>query len=119
MILPGGLYVSSASGSGLYLYEITPASRERDRLRDASTLMTHPAGMARLPDRMITRGLQAFYGDTPCSLAGDTVAQRKSPGNTIGWFPGASLFYHQRLTDDFSAGIGLYDHYGLGLDFDE
>jgi hypothetical protein len=60
--------------------------------------------MTRLPDQIITGGLQALYGDTPYSLNSDAALQGKSPGNKIGWFPGASLFYHQRLTEDISAG---------------
>ncbi len=124
-MLIGGLSVSSASGSGLYLYEIATedtglaGAGQAARAQDASTIMTNPAGMTRLPDQMITGGLQALYGDTPYSLNSDAALQGKSPGNTIGWFPGASLFYHQRLTEDISAGIGLYGNYGLGLDFGE
>ncbi|MFC7775554.1 OmpP1/FadL family transporter [Pantoea sp. GCM10028869] len=125
MILLGSLCVSSASASGLYLYEIATedtglaGAGQAARAQDASTIMTNPAGMTRLPDHMITGGLQALYGDTPYRLNNDAALQGKSPGNTIGWFPGASLFYHQRLTENISAGIGLYGNYGLGLDFGE
>lgn len=125
MILLGSLSVSSASASGLYLYEIATedtglaGAGQAARAQDASTIMTNPAGMTRLPDHMITGGLQALYGDTPYSLSNDAALQGKSPGNTIGWFPGASLFYHQRLSENISAGIGLYGNYGLGLDFGE
>ncbi|MEA5105664.1 outer membrane protein transport protein (plasmid) [Pantoea sp. S18] len=125
MILLGSLCVSSASASGLYLYEIATedtglaGAGQAARAQDASTIMTNPAGMTRLPEHMITGGLQALYGDTPYHLNNDAALQGKSPGNTIGWFPGASLFYHQRLTENISAGIGLYGNYGLGLDFGE
>ncbi|ADU71663.1 OmpP1/FadL family transporter [Pantoea sp. At-9b] len=118
------LLLSGASqASGLYLYEIATediglaGAGQAARAQDAATLMTNPAGMTRLPDRMITGGLQALYGDTPYSLDNDATLRGNSPGNTIGWFPGASLFYHQRLNDRWSAGIGLYGNYGLGLDF--
>ncbi|MGB9095561.1 OmpP1/FadL family transporter [Erwinia sp.] len=119
-----GLLVSMTSqASGLYLYEIATedvglaGAGQAARAQDASTLMTNPAGMTRLPDHMLTGGLQALYGDTPYSLDNDAALNGKSPGNTIGWFPGGSLFYHQRINDDLSAGIGLYGNYGLGLDF--
>ncbi|WP_313684625.1 outer membrane protein transport protein [Pantoea sp.] len=111
------------SASGLYLYEIATedvglaGAGQAARAQDASTLMTNPAGMTRLPDRMITGGLQALYGDTPYQLDNDALLKGNSPGNTIGWFPGASVFYHQRINDAWSAGIGLYGNYGLGLDF--
>ncbi|WP_237449354.1 OmpP1/FadL family transporter [Pantoea sp. Taur] len=125
LTLSGFIYASQAHSSGLYLYEIATedtglaGAGQAARAQDASTLMTNPAGMTRLPDNMITGGLQALYGDTPYRLDSDAGYQGKSPGNTIGWFPGASLFYHHRLTDDLSAGIGLYGNYGLGLDFGE
>lgn len=115
----------SAHASGLYLYEIATedtgfaGAGQAARAQDASTLMTNPAGMTRLPDRMITGGIQALYGDTPYRLNDDAGLQGRNPGNTIGWFPGASLFYHQRLNENWSAGIGIYGNYGLGLDFGE
>lgn len=111
------------NASGLYLYEIATedtglaGAGQAARAQDASTIVTNPAGMSRLPDHMLTGGLQALYGDTPYKLDNDAGLQGSSPGNTIGWFPGASLFYHQRLNERWSAGIGLYGNYGLGLDF--
>ena len=118
------LFLSASSqASGLYLYEIATedtglaGAGQAARAQDASTLVTNPAGLTRLPDRMLTGGLQALYGDTPYTLDDDAALRGNSPGNTIGWFPGASVFYHQRLKEDISAGIGLYGNYGLGLDF--
>jgi long-chain fatty acid transport protein len=117
------LFSTSAQAAGLYLYEIATedtglaGAGQAARAQDASTLVSNPAGMTRLPDHMLTGGLQALYGDTPYTLNNDAVLQGNSPGNTIGWFPGASIFYHQRLNDRWSAGIGLYGNYGLGLDF--
>ncbi|MEG3111217.1 outer membrane protein transport protein [Pantoea sp. T14] len=117
------LLSASSQASGLYLYEIATedtglaGAGQAARAQDASTLVTNPAGLTRLPDRMLTGGLQALYGDTPYTLDDDAALRGNSPGNTIGWFPGASVFYHQRLNEDISAGIGLYGNYGLGLDF--
>jgi len=117
------LFSTSAQAAGLYLYEIATedtglaGAGQAARAQDASTLVSNPAGMTRLPDHMLTGGLQALYGDTPYKLNNDAVLQGNSPGNTIGWFPGASIFYHQRLNDRWSAGIGQYGNYGLGLDF--
>lgn len=126
LLLFCGMLASPLSeASGLYLYEIATedtglaGAGQAARAQDASTLVTNPAGMTRLPDRMLTGGLQALYGDTPYRLDDDAGLQGNSPGNTIGWFPGASMFYHQRINDQWSAGIGLYGNYGLGLDFGE
>ncbi|MGC0925083.1 outer membrane protein transport protein [Pantoea agglomerans] len=117
------LVSASSQASGLYLYEIgtedtgLASAGQAARAQDASTLVTNPAGLTRLPDRMLTGGLQALYGDTPYTLDDNAALSGESPGNTIGWFPGASIFYHQRLNESVSAGIGLFGNYGLGLDF--
>ncbi|UVV75041.1 OmpP1/FadL family transporter [Pantoea agglomerans] len=117
------LVSASSQASGLYLYEIATedtglaGAGQAARAQDASTLVTNPAGLTRLPDRMLTGGLQALYGDTPYTLDDNAALNGESPGNTIGWFPGASVFYHQRLNESVSAGIGLFGNYGLGLDF--
>jgi len=117
------LVSASSQASGLYLYEIATedtglaSAGQAARAQDASTLVTNPAGLTRLPDRMLTGGLQALYGDTPYTLDDNAALSGESPDNTIGWFPGASVFYHQRLNESVSAGIGLFGNYGLGLDF--
>lgn len=119
-----GLCLSGTShAAGLYLYEIATedtglaSAGQAARAQDASTLFSNPAGMTRLPDHMVTGGLQALYGDAKYSMDDDAGLQGGSPGNVIGWFPGSSLFYTQKINDSFSAGIGLYGNYGLGLDF--
>ncbi len=109
--------------AGLYLYEIATedtglaSAGQAARAQDASTLATNPAGMTRLPDRMVTGGLQTLYGDANYRMDNDAGLQGKSPGNIIGWFPGASAFYTQRINNDVTVGIGMYGNYGLGLDF--
>ncbi|WP_428944162.1 OmpP1/FadL family transporter [Pantoea sp. FN060301] len=117
--------LSTARASGLYLYEIgtedigLAGAGQAARAQDASTLFTNPAGMTRLPDSMLTLGAQGLYGDAPYRLDDDARLSGDSPGNVIGWFPGGSAFYSQRLSSAFSAGIGFYGNYGLGLDFGE
>lgn len=116
-------YLSPVSASGLYLYEIgtgdigLAGAGQAARAQDASTLFTNPAGMTLLPDRMLTMGAQALYGDAPYHLDSDAQLSGNSPGNVIGWFPGGSAFYTQRLSPEISAGIGFYGNYGLGLHF--
>ena len=125
LLISGFLLSASTHAAGLYLYEIgtedtgLAGAGQAARAQDASTLMTNPAGLTELPDHMLTGGLQALYGHTPYSLDDNAALRGNSPGNTIGWFPGANIFYQQRLNDSFSAGIGLYGNYGLGLDFGE
>lgn len=123
IILLSGLCFSTLShASALYFYEIgtedtaLAGAGQAARAQDASTLLTNPAGMTRLPDHMVTGGLQAMGGDIPYSLD-DESSGRQSPGNVMKLFPNASMFYTQRLSDNVSAGLGLYGNYGLGIDF--
>jgi long-chain fatty acid transport protein len=45
--------------------------------------------MTRLPDHMVTGGLQAMDGDVSYKL--DDESGRKSPGNIMHFFPNASV----------------------------
>ncbi|EBR0436300.1 fatty acid transporter [Salmonella enterica subsp. enterica serovar Thompson] len=118
-----GLFLSQTShASALYFYEIgtedtaLAGAGQAARAQDASTIVTNPAGMTRLPDHMFTGGLQAMDGDVSYSLEDDTG--RKSPGDIMRFFPNASAFYTQKFNDDFYVGIGLYGNYGLSINFD-
>lgn len=116
------IFSSVGHASALYFYEIgtedtaLAGAGQAARAQDASTLLTNPAGMTRLPDHMVTGGLQAMGGDIPYTL-NNTTDGRQSPGNVMTLFPNASMFYTQRLSDTVSAGLGLYGNYGLGIDF--
>ncbi|RFU90841.1 MULTISPECIES: OmpP1/FadL family transporter [Citrobacter] len=122
ILISGMLFSTLSHASALYFYEIgtedtaLAGAGQAARAQDASTLFTNPAGMTRLPDHMVTTGLQAMGGDIPYSLNNES-ADRQSPGNVMTIFPNASLFYTQQLSDSVSAGIGLYGNYGLGIDF--
>nr|WP_153879561.1 outer membrane protein transport protein [Citrobacter freundii] len=122
ILISGMLFSTISHASALYFYEIgtedtaLAGAGQAARAQDASTLFTNPAGMTRLPDHMVTTGLQAMGGDIPYSLNNESV-DRQSPGNVMTIFPNASLFYTQQLSDSVSAGIGLYGNYGLGIDF--
>ena len=117
-----GLFLSPTTyASGLYFYEIgtedtaLAGAGQAARAQDASTIVTNPAGMTRLPDHMFTGGLQAMDGDISYQL--DDENGRQSTGNIMNVFPNASCFYAQKLNDDFYAGIGMYGNYGLATDY--
>ncbi|WP_343505317.1 OmpP1/FadL family transporter [Klebsiella michiganensis] len=119
------LFFSTVShASALYFYEVgtedaaLAGAGQAARAQDASTLLTNPAGMTRLPDHMLTGGVQAMGGDISYQLDNESSG-RQSPGNVMNLFPNASMFYTQRLNDSVSAGLGLYGNYGLGIDFGE
>lgn len=111
----------ATQASALYFYEIgtedaaLAGAGQAARAQDASTIVTNPAGMTRLPDHMFTGGLQAMDGDISYDL--DNASGRKSPGNVMNLFPNASAFYSQKVNDRLYAGVGLYGNYGLGIDF--
>lgn len=117
-----GLLVSPTGyASGLYFYEIgtedtaLAGAGQAARAQDASTIVTNPAGMTRLPDHMFTGGLQAMDGDISYTL--DDESRGNSPGDIMRIFPSASAFYAQKINDDLFAGIGMYGNYGLGTDY--
>ncbi len=123
LIILTGIFASSfAHASALYFYEVATedaalaGAGQAARAQDASTLLTNPAGMTRLPDHMVTGGLQAMGGDISYTLDNES-GERQSPGNVMKLFPNASMFYTQHLSDTVSAGLGLYGNYGLGIDF--
>ncbi len=115
----GLLFPILTQASGLYFYEIgtedtaLAGAGQAARAQDASTIATNPAGMTRLPDHMITTGMQVMGGDISYDMDGNG----RSPGNVMKPFPNASLFYSQRLSDNLYAGIGIYGNFGLGIDF--
>lgn len=112
---------ATTQASALYFYEIATedtalaGAGQAASAQDASTIVTNPAGMTRLPDHMFTGGLQAMDGDISYQL--DNDAGRQSPGDILRFIPNGSAFYSQKLNDDLFAGIGIYGNYGLGIDF--
>ena len=120
LVCTGLLFSSLSHASALYFYEIgtedtaLAGAGQAARAQDASTIVTNPAGMTRLPDHMFTGGLQVMDGDIPYHL---NDSSKESPGNVMNIFPGASAFYSQKINDRLYAGIGLYGNYGLGIDF--
>ncbi|MGI1932780.1 OmpP1/FadL family transporter, partial [Enterobacter hormaechei] len=120
LLCAGVLAVSSAHASALYFYEAgtedtaLAGAGQAARAKDASTIMTNPAGMTRLPDHMVTGGLQVMDGSIDNQLDNDA---HQSPGDVMKTIPNASAFYSQKINDDLYAGIGLYGNYGLGIDY--
>lgn len=71
----------ATQASALYFYEIgtedaaLAGAGQAARAQDASTIVTNPAGMTRLPDHMFTGGLQAMDGDISYDLIMRLVAK--------------------------------------------
>lgn len=100
LILSGLVCSSFSHASALYFYEIgtedvgLAGAGQAARAQDASTIVTNPAGMTRLPDHMFTGGMQVMGGDISYQLNDENG--RSSPGNVMNLFPGASGFYAQK-----------------------
>lgn len=106
-----GLFLSQTThASALYFYEIgtedtaLAGAGQAARAQDASTIVTNPAGMTRLPEHMFTGGVQAMDGNISYKL--DDESGRQSPGDIMRFFPNASAFYAQKLNDDFMLVLG-------------
>lgn len=86
LLCAGVLAASSAHASALYFYEAgtedtaLAGAGQAARAQDASTIMTNPAGMTRLPDHMVTGGLQVMDGSIDNQLDNDA---HQSPGDVM------------------------------------
>ena len=91
-----------AQAGGLYLYEIgttdlgLAGAGSAARADDASTVYGNPAGMTRLAGQQMALGAQVLYGSIDYKVNAQSEAQQTfgggSPGNVVGWLPGASAF---------------------------
>lgn len=116
-----------AHAGGLYMYEVATSdiglagAGTAARADDASTVYANPAGMTRLGGNQLTVGAQALYGGIDYSVNSQSAAQQAfgggSPGNVVGWMPGASAFYSHSLGNDLKIGIATYGNFGLQLDY--
>jgi long-chain fatty acid transport protein len=114
----------TSQAGGLYLYEIGTndvgfaAAGTAARAEDASTVYANPAGMTRLDGDQVTVAAQALYGKLDYKLDDNRAELNgKNPDNAIGWAPGASAFYSHSMDKDLKLGVGVYNTFGLSLDF--
>jgi long-chain fatty acid transport protein len=117
----------TAHAGGLTLYEVgtedvgLASAGYSARAQDASTVLTNPAGMTRLPGTQVTLGAQLLYADL-----GFSIAQGTSPalgggdgGNPVGWFPGGGGFATYAVNPNLVVGFGLAGNFGLSLKYDD
>jgi long-chain fatty acid transport protein len=89
------------------------------RAQDASTVFKNPAGMSLLEKSELQVGAQAGYANLKFSPDSGTTATGNDGGYAIGWFPGGSLFYVQKITPDLSVGVGALSYLGASLKYDD
>ncbi|MCM8595631.1 OmpP1/FadL family transporter [Accumulibacter sp.] len=120
------LPANAARAGGLLLYEVGTAdvglasAGYSARAQDASTVLTNPAGMTRLPGTQILLGAQALYGDYGFSRGAgtDPLLGGNHGGNPIGWFPGGGFFLTHRLSPEVALGLAVTGNFGLAVKYD-
>ena len=116
---------SPAQAGGIQLWEIgTPdvglaAAGWAARAQDASTLFKNPAGMNHLDVPQLQIGAQFAYGQFGFTPEDGTTVPGNGGGNPVGFIPGGSLFWAQRVSDVMAVGIGAFSYFGSSLDFDQ
>lgn len=121
------LGAGTAQAGGLSLYEVgtedvgLASAGYSARAQDASTVLTNPAGMTRLPGTQVTLGAQLLYGDLGFSIAQGTSPALGSGngGNPVGWFPGGGGFVTYAVNPNVVVGFGLAGNFGLSLKYDD
>jgi len=111
----------SALAGGIALYEVGTAdvglasAGYSARAQDASTVLTNPAGMARLEGTQLLVNAQVLYADVKFTAEQGTspALGSDSGGNPIGWFPGGSFFFTQKVSPELSVGFGVAGNFGL------
>lgn len=116
----------TAQAGGLILYEIGTAdvglasAGYSARAQDASTVLTNPAGMTRLEGKQVLLGTQLLYTDPSFSISdASPELGTANGGNPVGFFPGGSAFYTQKISPQLSVGFGLAGNFGLTIDFND
>ncbi len=130
MVLVGtaALIPNQARAGGLMLYEVGTAdvglasAGYSARAQDASTVLTNPAGMSRLPKTQLLIGTQVLYGYSQFTL--DELQSSPDLGTDdggipIGWLPGGSTFITHSMSPKVALGFGVVGNFGLTQSYDE
>jgi long-chain fatty acid transport protein len=126
-----GAYLVSPGRSmagGLILYEVgtedvgLASAGYSARAQDASTVLTNPAGMARLSKTQLLIGTQALYGYS--QFTRDVVATSPQLGADdggipIGWFPGGGAFLTHAMSPKVTLGFAATGNFGLAETYDD
>lgn len=121
--LAGILATAPAWAGGIAVYEMgTPdvglaGAGWAARAQDAATLFKNPAGMSFLPKSEAEVGVQATYGNVSFAPYNQTTTIGDNGPNPVGWVPGGSLFFVDKITKDLSAGMGIFNYFGADLEY--
>ncbi len=125
LVMSMGIGAASSWAGGIASYEFgTPdvglaSAGWAARAQDAATVFKNPAGMSLLSKSELQAGIQAGYGNVGFSPNySQTTISGNDGGNAVGWFPGGSLFYVQKINPDLSVGFGALNYFGNSLKYD-
>jgi long-chain fatty acid transport protein len=112
---------------GITLYEVgspdvgLAAAGYGARAQDASTVLSNPAGMARLGGTQLMLGAQLLYGNFGFEPDGGTSSGLGTGdgGNPIGWFPGGGLFVTHAVSPTVTLGLAAAGTFGMALGYDD
>jgi len=124
------LMAAPAQAGGIMLYEVGTAdvglasAGYGARAADASTVLTNPAGMTRLPGKQFLAGGQLLWSNAKFSIgSGTSPGLGSSDGGyatgSNGWFPGGGGFFTYRVSPEITLGLALTGNFGLGLKYDD
>ena len=122
-IIAIGLSSAPAWAGGFAVYEMgTPdvglaTAGWAARAQDAATLFKNPAGMSSLAKSEFQAGAQLTYGDVQFSSYNQTTTVGDNGQNAVGFQPGGSLFFVDKINKDLSAGMGIFNYFGGILDY--
>jgi long-chain fatty acid transport protein len=112
-----------AWAGGLFLYELgnpgtgTASAGWAAAAQDASTVVTNPAGMTKLPQSQLLIGLQPSFPTVQFSADAGTTTSGGSGGNAGVFLPALSAFYVHKLNPKWSLGVSSVSFLGVALKF--
>jgi len=117
------LMAGQAWAGGLFIYELgnpgtgTASAGWAAAAQDASTVVTNPAGMTRLPRSQLLIGLQANIPTAQFSADAGTTTPGGSGGNAGVFLPALTGFYVLKLNPKWSLGVSSVSFFGVAMKY--
>jgi long-chain fatty acid transport protein len=112
-----------ASAGGLFIYELgnpgtgVASAGWAAAAQDASTVVTNPAGMTKLPQSQLLIGLQPSLPTVKFSADAGTTTPGGSGANAGVFLPALTAFYVHKLNPKWSLGVSSVSFFGVALKF--
>ena len=115
---------ATTQASGIFLYEVgtadmfTAGAGWAARAEDAATVLTNPAGMARLGRADLLIGAGAAYGDIQLTPNANTTVSGGDGGVAVGWLPNGGAYYVHGLSERLWFGMAVTSNFGLASSYE-